>query len=87
MKILKFFQWQIKLIVLLAIRFYQKTLSFDHGPLAKFFPFWGCCFYPSCSQYAYEAVDKYGVIKGCWLGFKRVMRCHPLSKGGHDPIP
>jgi uncharacterized protein len=87
MKIIKFFQWQFKMIALLAIRFYQKTLSFDHGPLARIFPFLGCRFHPSCSQYTYEAVDKYGVFKGCWLGLKRVVRCTPLSKGGYDPVP
>lgn len=87
MKIIKFLQIQFKMIALLAIRFYQKTLSFDHGPLARVFPFFGCRFYPSCSQYTYEAVDKHGIIKGCWLGLKRILRCHPLSPGGHDPVP
>ncbi len=77
----------IKIAVLLSIRFYQKTLSFDHGPLAKFFPFWGCCFYPSCSEYTYQAINKYGVIKGCYLGLRRLFRCHPWSKGGPDPVP
>jgi hypothetical protein len=77
----------IKIAVLSSIRFYQKTLSFDHGPLANFFPFWGCRFYPSCSEYTYQAVTKYGVIKGCYLGLKRLLRCHPWSKGGPDPVP
>jgi putative membrane protein insertion efficiency factor len=76
-----------KMAVLLAIRFYQKTLSFDHGPLAKYVPFWGCRFYPSCSEYAYQAVAKYGVLRGCLLGLKRISRCHPLSPGGYDPVP
>lgn len=76
-----------RVAVLLAIRFYQNTLSFDHGPLAKIFPFWGCRFFPSCSEFTYQAVEKYGIIKGCWLGLKRVVRCHPLSPGGHDPVP
>jgi len=87
MKVIKFLQQQFKTAVLLGIHFYQKTFSFDHGPLAKLFSFWGCRFYPSCSQYTYEAIDKYGIFKGCWLGLKRVVRCHPLSKGGHDPVP
>ncbi len=77
----------IKHIVLWAITFYQNTLSFDHGPLGKVFPFLGCRFHPTCSQYTYQAVDKYGVIKGLWLGTKRILRCTPLSKGGYDPIP
>lgn len=77
---------QTRQIVLFAIIFYQKTLSFDHGPLAWFFPFMGCRFHPTCSQYTYQAVDKYGIIKGCWLGIKRVLRCTPFSKGGHDPL-
>ncbi|MBN1325999.1 membrane protein insertion efficiency factor YidD [Candidatus Falkowbacteria bacterium] len=79
--------FQARIPVLFAIRAYQKTLSFDHSPLAKIFPFWGCRFYPSCSQYTYEAIAKYGVIKGGWLGLKRLIRCHPLAKGGHDPVP
>ncbi|MCX6739824.1 MAG: membrane protein insertion efficiency factor YidD [Candidatus Parcubacteria bacterium] len=83
---LVFIKTNLKNIVLLAIIGYQKTFSFDHGPLARIFPFLGCCFYPSCSQYTYEAVDKYGIFKGCWLGLKRVIRCNPLSKGGHDPL-
>lgn len=84
---IKKFQTILKIAVLMAINIYQKTLSIDHGPLAKFFPFLGCRFYPSCSQYTHEAVSKYGVAKGCWLGFKRVIRCTPLSEGGHDPVP
>ena len=87
MKIIKFFQRQFKSAVLLAILFYQKTLSFDHGPLRKIFPFFGCRFYPTCSQYTYEAVGKYGIFKGCLLGAKRILRCTPFSKGGNDPVP
>jgi putative membrane protein insertion efficiency factor len=87
MNFFKNIKFQIKFVVLLAIRFYQKTLSFDHGPLARIFPFWGCRYYPSCSQYTYEAIDKYGIIKGSYLGLKRLIRCHPLAKGGHDPVP
>lgn len=87
MNILKKINFQIKFVVLLAIRFYQKTLSFDHGPLARVFPFWGCRFYPSCSEYTHEAINKYGVVKGSYLGLKRLIRCHPFAKGGHDPVP
>ncbi|MBP5287685.1 MAG: membrane protein insertion efficiency factor YidD [Elusimicrobiales bacterium] len=47
-----------------------------------------CCrFNPSCSQYAYQAVKKHGVLKGGWLAFKRLCRCHPFGSHGHDPVP
>jgi len=77
----------VKIPVLWVILIYQNTLSFDHGPLAKVFPFWGCRFHPSCSEYTYQAIFKYGVIKGSYLGLKRILRCHPLSPGGYDPVP
>jgi len=76
-----------KKAVLAAIRFYQKTFSPDHGWCRVFFPF-GCCkFHPTCSQYAHQAVEEFGVIRGLLLGFWRLMRCHPWSRGGHDPVP
>ncbi|MEA2020676.1 MAG: membrane protein insertion efficiency factor YidD, partial [Patescibacteria group bacterium] len=46
-----------------------------------------CKFEPSCSEYTYQAVEKYGILKGLWLGFKRIIRCHPWNKGGYDPVP
>lgn len=46
-----------------------------------------CRFYPTCSQYALEAVERYGVVVGLWLGLKRVLRCHPFHPGGYDPLP
>ena len=46
-----------------------------------------CRYAPSCSEYAIQAVRKYGAIKGSWLGFKRLMRCHPWGGSGHDPVP
>ena len=68
------------------IRIYQKTLSFDHGPLKFFYPHGFCRYSPTCSQYGAEAINKYGIIKGgvmtCW----RILRCNPWSKGGCDPV-
>lgn len=46
-----------------------------------------CRFTPTCSQYAYEAIKKYGVIKGGFLSIKRILKCHPYHKGGYDPVP
>jgi len=77
-----------KKIILKLIRIYQKTLSADHG----FFSFLnssfniGCRFQPTCSEYTYQAIEKYGVLKGVILGLKRISRCHPFSKGGWDPV-
>jgi putative membrane protein insertion efficiency factor len=61
------------------IRLYQNTISRALPP--------SCRFTPSCSQYTFEAIEKYGVLKGSWLGVKRISRCHPLNPGGHDPVP
>lgn len=71
---------------LLLIRLYQKTLSPDHGWLRVRYPY-GCCIYqPTCSQYAYDAIEKYGIIKGVWMGIKRVARCNPFNQPGKDPV-
>ncbi|MFZ5823776.1 MAG: membrane protein insertion efficiency factor YidD [Bacillota bacterium] len=62
------------------IRFYQRFLSpLKGGPT--------CRFYPTCSQYAYEALGKHGAIKGTYLAVRRVLRCHPFHPGGYDPVP
>ncbi|MCF6262415.1 MAG: membrane protein insertion efficiency factor YidD [Xanthomonadales bacterium] len=61
------------------IRGYQRWISPMLGP--------HCRFTPSCSQYASEAIERYGAIKGSWLAIKRLLRCQPLCKGGHDPVP
>jgi len=63
----------------LLIRGYQRFLS----PVLPA----SCRFYPSCSQYTLEAVTRYGLIRGGWLGLRRLVRCHPFNPGGHDPLP
>lgn len=68
------------------IRLYQKALSPDHGWLRVLYPTGYCKFQPTCSQYTYEAVDRYGAIRGSWLGIKRVFRCNPWNAGGEDPV-
>ncbi len=69
----------MKKIGIFLIKFYRYFCS----PL---FP--SCCrFYPSCSEYALEAIKKYGLIYGGYLAIKRILRCHPFSRGGYDPIP
>lgn len=77
----------MKKIVLFLIKAYQKTISLDHGLLSRFFPTRVCRFHPSCSHYTYEAVEKFGIIKGVYLGARRVSRCHPWNDGGFDPVP
>ena len=68
----------MKKVMLGIIAFYQKKLS----PLKK-----PCCrFYPSCSEYARQAVGKYGALKGGFLATKRILKCHPFHKGGYDPL-
>ncbi len=65
--------------LLLIIRAYQLALS----------PFLGrrCRFYPSCSAYAMQAIERHGVLKGSWLAVRRIGRCHPWHEGGDDPVP
>ena len=75
-----------RILVLKLIRFYQKTLSFDHGIFKSLFPTGYCRFQPTCSEYAYQAVGKYGVIKGGFKALWRVIRCNPFNKGGYDPL-
>jgi putative membrane protein insertion efficiency factor len=66
-------------ILLWLIRLYQNTISRALPP--------SCRFAPSCSEYTYEAIEKHGILKGGWLGVKRISRCHPLNPGGYDPVP
>ncbi|MCA9382066.1 membrane protein insertion efficiency factor YidD [Candidatus Dojkabacteria bacterium] len=77
----------LKEIILFSIRIYQKTLSLDHGILGKILPYRACIYTPTCSEYGYEAIEKYGLRKGIYLGTKRVLRCSPAGKGGYDPVP
>lgn len=72
--------------VLWMIRIYQKTISPDHGWFAGL-TMHGCRFHPSCSQYTYTAIERYGIIKGGYLGSKRILRCTPFTDGGYDPVP
>ena len=70
-----------------VIVLYQKTLSPDHGVLKALYPY-GCCrYYPTCSEYALEAIDRHGALKGGKIGARRVLRCHPWSQGGIELVP
>lgn len=75
-----------KNIFINLIRFYQKTISPDHGFLKNFFPHGYCRFTPTCSQYGIDAISKYGVLKGGIKTMWRILRCNPFNKGGHDPV-
>lgn len=69
----------IKKLLILLVKFYQKILS-------PFFP--GVCrFRPTCSQYMIEAISTHGIIKGLYLGIRRILRCHPWGGSGNDPVP
>jgi putative membrane protein insertion efficiency factor len=69
----------LSLIFIIPIKIYQILISPLLGP--------SCRFTPTCSQYTIEAIQKYGPFKGGWLGFKRILRCHPWGGCGHDPVP
>ncbi|MGD1995355.1 MAG: membrane protein insertion efficiency factor YidD [Anaerolineae bacterium] len=69
----------MKVLLLALIRFWQLTVSRVLPP--------SCRFTPSCSAYGYEAVSRYGALRGGWLAVKRLSRCHPFHPGGHDPVP
>ncbi|MCI8648608.1 MAG: membrane protein insertion efficiency factor YidD [Anaerotruncus sp.] len=66
-------------LLLGLIRLYQKWISPLKGPT--------CRFYPTCSTYAYLAISRFGVLRGCWLALKRILKCHPFHAGGIDPVP
>jgi hypothetical protein len=75
-----------KKISLVLIKTYQKTISPDYGLLSNYYPNGYCKFHPTCSQYTYLAIEKYGFFKGWTLGIKRILRCNSWSKGGLDPV-
>ncbi|NLY37211.1 MAG: membrane protein insertion efficiency factor YidD [Tissierellia bacterium] len=68
----------MKRIFLALIAFYQRRIT-QHKPKS-------CRFYPTCSQYSYEAIEKYGALKGGYLALKRILKCHPFHPGGYDPL-
>jgi hypothetical protein len=69
----------MKAIALFLVRIYQYGIS-------PFIPS-RCIYMPTCSQYMREAIERYGVFRGMWLGCRRLLRCHPWGKGGYDPVP
>lgn len=70
----------MKKFMLGAIRFYRRYISPAFPP--------SCRYIPTCSQYAMQAIEKYGALKGGWLALKRILRCHPFHKGDmYDPVP
>lgn len=71
----KYINWPF----LMMIRFYQRFIRPGLPPT--------CIYTPGCSTYTYQAIEKYGVLKGVWLGARRILRCHPWAKGGYDPVP
>lgn len=73
-------------LFLFLILVYQKTLSPDHGMMRYRYPLGFCRFYPTCSVYTYQAIKRYGIIKGIAKGAGRLVRCHPWSHGGWDPV-
>ncbi len=69
----------MRTIALKLIRFYQIAISPIFPP--------SCRYLPTCSEYGYEAIEKYGIIKGGWMAFRRILRCNPFRPGGYDPVP
>jgi putative membrane protein insertion efficiency factor len=69
----------MRLILLWTIRTYQWVVSPLLGPR--------CRFYPTCSCYTHTAIERHGALRGSWLGFRRILRCHPFAEGGYDPVP
>ena len=74
----KIIVWPMKFLVLDLLGLYKAMVSPFLPP--------ACRFEPTCSEYAREAVQRYGALKGTWMGLKRILRCQPFCKGGHDPV-
>ena len=69
----------MKRLLLLLVQFYRSCIS----PLTP--P--SCRYYPTCSAYAMEAIERYGARRGGWMALRRILRCHPFHRGGYDPVP
>lgn len=69
----------MKILLICLIRGYRRFISPLFPP--------SCRFQPTCSQYALEAVERFGVFQGSWLALRRILRCHPFNRGGYDPVP
>ena len=69
----------MKAVLLWLLKAYKRFISPMMPP--------ACRFQPTCSEYAWQAVDRYGALKGSWLAVRRVLRCHPFNPGGYDPVP
>ena len=69
----------MKRVLMTLIRGYQRFIS--PGLPSS------CRFYPSCSEYTFQAIEKYGALRGGWMGVRRIGRCHPFNPGGYDPVP
>ena len=69
----------VRHVAVVVVRGYQYVISPMLGPR--------CRFYPTCSEYTCQAIERYGIAKGSWLGIKRISRCHPWHSGGVDPVP
>jgi putative membrane protein insertion efficiency factor len=76
---MKFLNKMLSQMVIGFVKLYQKTVSL-------LFPS-TCRFYPSCSEYTIQAIEKYGIMPGGFMGIKRLLRCHPFHPGGYDPLP
>lgn len=80
------FKFYPRYLVIKILKIYQKTLSRDHGMFKFLYPYGHCRFTPTCSDYAIQSIEKYGILKGGLKGAWRVARCNPWNKGGYDPI-
>lgn len=70
----------MKSVILFLIKIYQKTISPDHGYFPVLWVLGQCRHEPTCSQYTYQSIEKYGILKGIWLGLKQLFNCHPWGR-------